>query len=665
MRFNSVSALVPLMLLGAAVPLGSARGWTNPAPDTRVVVSGVVRDAATNAPLAGAQVSGPGGSARVDSAGRYSLTLRARDGQKSVVLTARRIGYEPSTRTVAVTADSAVVDFALRASSLKLGETVVTGAPDLGRRAEARMARAYAPRVPLRTEWEGRRSRDAVADTTAGDRCTAGLRRTACDSANTEGYDAIAENPFLAVRGNPRSTFGVDVDRASYSNVRRFLSQGALPPRDAVRIEELVNYFPYEGAAPTGSHPIAVATEVMPAPWLPAHRLVKVTLQAKRMAARELPASNLVFLIDVSGSMQSEDKLPLVQQSLRLLVNELREQDRVAIVVYAGAAGLVLPSTPGDQKRRIIAAIDKLSAGGSTAGGAGIRLAYQVAKENFAPEGNNRVILATDGDFNVGVSSDAELVQLIEQKRTEGTFLTVLGYGMGNYKDNKLEKLADRGNGNYAYVDDIVEARKTLVQEMGGTLVTVAKDVKIQVEFNPAKVRGYRLIGYENRALRDEDFTDDAKDAGEIGAGHTVTALYEVIPVGARSPVVLREAAPLRYEREERSGTAAAADELFHVAVRYKQPSGGRSAELRHPVADRATAPSGDFVFAAAVASFGMLLRESPHAGNASIEDVIAAAQGALGRDEFGYRAGFVAMARDAQRLLVARKAGVALNDAP
>lgn len=501
-------------------------------------------------------------------------------------------------------------------------------------------------------DWELRRPAVAPGDTAITDPCTAALQRTSCDSANTEGYDAIVENPFLAVRGNPRSTFSIDVDRASYSNVRRFLARGQLPPRDAVRIEELVNYFPYETVAPAADDPIAIATEVMPAPWQPAHRLVRITLQARRIEAGELPASNLVFLIDVSGSMMDEAKLPLVRESLKLLVNELRAQDRVAIVVYAGAAGLVLPSTPGDQKERIIAAIDKLSAGGSTAGGAGIRLAYQVAKENFREGGNNRVILATDGDFNVGVSSDAELVQLIEEKRAEGTFLTVLGYGMGNYKDNKLEKLADRGNGNYAYVDDIVEARKTLVQEMSGTLVTVAKDVKVQVEFNPAKVRGYRLIGYENRALRDEDFADDSRDAGEMGAGHTVTALYEIIPVGAPSPVALRETAPLRYEEEERTPTDAARAELLHVAVRYKEPSGTTSRELTHPVLERTTQPSSDFVFAAAVASFGMLLRESPHAGNASMEDVIANAQRSIGSDEFGYRTGFVAMAREAQGLL-------------
>jgi Ca-activated chloride channel homolog len=661
MRFNSVSALVPALLFGVAIPAGSSRPWSGPVADTRVVVTGVVRAAGANAPLPGAVVAGPGASAHADSGGRYTLALRLGEGQKRITLTARHIGYAPSTQTVAVTGPRLVVDFVLSQAVARL-EANVTGVPE---RLLLRESVGYKSTGQPYVQREPQRRQDVAMDTTAASRCTSGLRRASCDSANTEGYDVIAENPFLAVRGNPRSTFSVDVDRASYSNVRRFLTQGALPPRDAVRIEELVNYFPYDNAEPRGRHPVAIATEVMAAPWQPEHRLVRVTLQAKRMAARELPPSNLVFLVDVSGSMQSEDRLPLVQRSLRLLVDELRAQDRVAIVVYAGAAGLVLPSTPGNEKRRIMAAIDGLSAGGSTAGGAGIRLAYQVAKENFARNGNNRVILATDGDFNVGVSSDAELVQLIEQKRAEGTFLTVLGYGMGNYKDNRLEKLADKGNGNYAYVDDIVEARKTLVQEMGGTLVTVAKDVKIQVEFNPVKVRGYRLIGYENRALRDEDFTDDTKDAGEIGAGHTVTALYEIIPAGARSPVVLRETSPLRYERDERTATTAAEDELLHVAVRYKQPSGTASAELTHPVRDRVARPSDDFVFAAAVASFGMLLRESPHAGNASIEDVIAAAQRSVGRDEFGYRAGFVSMARDAQRLLVARKSGVAVNDAP
>jgi Ca-activated chloride channel family protein len=480
--------------------------------------------------------------------------------------------------------------------------------------------------------------------------------RAQCEPSNTESYDAIVENPFISTKSEPRSTFSIDVDRASYSNVRRFLGDGVLPPRDAVRIEELVNYFPYAYASPTGEHPIVVTADMMPAPWRPEHRLVRIAMQAKRIAPAKLPPSNLVFLIDVSGSMMPANKLPLVQQSLRLLVEQLREEDRVALVVYAGNAGLVLPSTAGSDKQTILAAIDRLSAGGSTAGGAGIRLAYDVAKQNFMKNGNNRVILATDGDFNVGASSDAELVELIEAKRAEGTYLTVLGVGMGNYKDSKMEKLADKGNGNYAYIDDLMEARKTLVQEMGGTLVTVAKDVKLQVEFNPARVRAYRLIGYENRALRDEDFTDDRKDAGEVGAGHSVTALYEIVPVGAQSEVKVREREPLRYgEPAKASERAAGSDELLHVAARYKPPTSSSSIELETVLRDGAITRDPELTFAAAVASFGMILRNSPNAGHATIEDVIAAAERSKGSDEFGYRADFIRVAKMAEPLLVKR----------
>ncbi|CAA9317427.1 MAG: Putative von Willebrand factor, vWF type A domain protein STM2315, partial [uncultured Gemmatimonadaceae bacterium] len=347
---------------------------------------------------------------------------------------------------------------------------------------------------------------------------------------NTEAYARIYENPFASPRVAPLSTFSIDVDHAAYANVRRFIAEGRRPPADAVRVEELLNYFTYDNPAPAGDAPFSVTSEVGRAPWSPGHQLVRIALQARRIPTEALPPSNLVFLIDVSGSMAPPDKLPLVKQAFRLLVNELRPQDRVAIVVYAGAAGLVLPSTPGSEKARILAALDRLEAGGSTAGGAGLRLAYDVARAHQRRGVNSRVVLATDGDFNVGESSDAAMVRLVEQRRDEGTALTVLGVGTGNLKDAKMEQLADKGNGNYAYLDNLLEAQKALVQEMGGTLVTVAKDVKLQVEFNPRRVAGYRLIGYENRALRDEDFNDDAKDAGELGAGHAVTALYELIP---------------------------------------------------------------------------------------------------------------------------------------
>jgi Ca-activated chloride channel family protein len=461
---------------------------------------------------------------------------------------------------------------------------------------------------------------------------------------NTEEYRAIDENPFEAATHKPLSTFSIDVDTASYSNVRRYLSARQMPPRDAVKIEELINYFSYEYPSPTGADPFAVHTEVSVAPWNQAHRLVKIGLQGKRIAMDALPPSNLVFLIDVSGSMNSPDKLPLLKAAFKLLVQNLRPRDRVAIVVYAGAAGLVLPSTPGTDKDTILAAIDRLEAGGSTAGGAGIRLAYDVARQSYLRGGNNRVILATDGDFNVGASSDADMVQLIEEKRKEGVFLTVLGFGTGNYKDGKMEQLADRGNGNHAYIDSLLEAKKVLVSEMGGTLFTIAKDVKLQIEFNPARVKAYRLIGYENRMLQAQDFNDDKKDAGELGSGHTVTALYEIIPAGSDEAVAGVDA--LKYQQTQATA-AATTDELMTVKLRYKLPDGDKSKLLSHAVRDASTPldkTSADFRFATAVAEFGMLLRSSEHKGKASYEAVLERAQGALGADREGYRKEFLLM---------------------
>jgi Ca-activated chloride channel family protein len=466
---------------------------------------------------------------------------------------------------------------------------------------------------------------------------------------NTEEYGHKDENPFLAVSAHPLSTFSIDVDRASYSNVRRFLLDGQAPPADAVRIEELVNYFPYDYAEPTGDDPVAIHTEVAPAPWRPQHRLLRIGLQARRIDTRGLPPSNLVFLIDVSGSMDEPNKLPLVKASLTMLVNTLRPADRVAIVVYAGSAGLVLPSTSGDDKAKILEAIDRLEAGGSTAGGAGIKRAYDEAVANFIRGGNNRVILATDGDFNVGVSSDGELIRLIEDRRTTGVFLTVLGFGMGNLKDSKMEQLADHGNGNYAYIDNLLEAKKTLVHELGGTLFTVAKDVKVQVEFNPAQVRAYRLIGYENRLLADEDFTDDTKDAGEMGAGHSVTALYEIVPVGVETDVTIRVPDSLRYQTVR--GPRGGGTELGFVKVRYKQPDGDRSRLLTHPVSGESGTPSPEFRFQTAVAEFGLLLKGSAYRGSASYEAVIATSRASLGADPEGYRAEFVRLAQAAQAL--------------
>lgn len=466
---------------------------------------------------------------------------------------------------------------------------------------------------------------------------------------NTEEYGRFEENAFLKVADNPLSTFSIDVDRASYSNIRRFLRDGQRPPRDAVRIEEMVNYFTYDYPEPPASQPFSITTEMARAPWNEKNRLLLVGLQGRRIKTADLPPNNLVFLIDVSGSMQSPDKLPLVKRSLDLLVDELRPQDRVAIVVYAGNAGLVLPSTPGSNKGAISAAIQQLEAGGSTAGGEGIQLAYKVAKENFLEKGNNRVILATDGDFNVGVSSDGELEQLIESKRRDRIFLTVLGFGTGNIKDSKMELLADKGNGNYAYVDSLSEARKVLVEEMGATLFTIAKDVKIQIEFNPAHVAAYRLIGYENRLLRKEDFNNDTKDAGDIGAGHSVTALYEIVPPGGEIPGDA-SVDPLKYQAQ----TAKSSPEMLTLKLRYKDPDSETSKLITRPLLDAhgeiATA-SDNLRFAAAVAELGMLLRDSKFKGDASYDEVRQLAQKSLGSDDEGYRADFLTMVAAASRL--------------
>lgn len=472
---------------------------------------------------------------------------------------------------------------------------------------------------------------------------------------NTEEYDAIHENSFLEATKNPLSTFSIDVDAASYSNVRRFLNNGQMPPKDAVRIEEMVNYFNYNYEQPTGEDPFSVNTEISTAPWNEKHKLVHIGLQGKKIPTDNLPPSNLVFLIDVSGSMSSANKLPLLKAGYKLLVAQLRPQDNVAIVVYAGAAGLVLPSTSGKNKNTILNALNNLQAGGSTAGGAGIKLAYKVAKENFKPEGNNRIILATDGDFNIGESSNAGMERLIEQKREEGVFLTVLGFGMGNYKDSKMETIADKGNGNYAYIDNILEAKKVLVNEFGGTLFTIAKDVKLQIEFNPTKVQSYRLIGYENRALRNEDFNNDKKDAGELGSGHTVTAMYEIIPVGVKS-----EFSPvdeLKYQKTQIDPKSINSNELMTVKLRYKQPNGSRSKLIEHPLIDEQIDldnTSNNFRWAAAVAEWGMLLRDSEFKGDANFDQVLQLAKNAKGKDENGYRIELINLVESCQ--LMAKK---------
>ncbi len=474
---------------------------------------------------------------------------------------------------------------------------------------------------------------------------------------NTESYSATEENGYRDPLKDPYSTFSIDVDNASYSNVRRFINLGQKVPEDAVRIEEMINYFKYDYPQPSGEHPFSVYTETGICPWNNNHYLLHIGLRGKDIDKDELPSSNLVFLIDVSGSMDYPNKLPLLKSAFGMLVGELRAHDRVAIVVYAGAAGVVLESTPGNHKETIMQALDNLQAGGSTAGGAGLMLAYKIAEKNFVKGGNNRIILATDGDFNVGVSDNASMERLVEEKRGLGIYMTVLGFGMGNIKDDKMEIIADKGNGNYAYIDNIQEARKVLVQEFGGTLFTIAKDVKFQIEFNPAYVKAYRLVGYENRMLADEDFNDDTKDAGEMGAGHTVTALYEIVPAGSEEsglPIV----DPLRYQKrytseEVMSPRRDAPRELCNIKLRYKEPDGLTSKMFSKVVSTDVKSineTTDRFRFSAAVAAFGMILRDSRYKGNVVLGDVIAMSSGSRGPDADGYRAEFVRLVQSVKK---------------
>lgn len=639
----------------AVLPVGIR---ATPRPDLlamTVVVMGTVRDATDGLPIERAEVTVLSSPATAmpagvlsEGSGRYTLRLTEVTRGAPFMVRVRRLGYSEQRVTLRATQDTVLLELQLARSVNTLAQVVVQEAKSetsrpagaIATSAVRQVAASPAPGVAM--DFSGRGVAGGIARSVPMEPRAKRPR----EPFSREQYDRIEDNPFLGVRSNPLSTFSIDVDRASYANVRRFIGNGQRPPVDAVRIEELVNYFPYTLPAPRGADPVSITSEVIAAPWQPQHRLVRITLQATRIETADLPPNNLVFLLDVSGSMMSPDKLPLVKQSLRLLVDQLRPQDRVAIVAYAGAASLVLPSTRGDEKARIMEALDRLEAGGSTAGGAGIELAYRTARNFFLERGNNRVILATDGDFNVGVSSDAELERLIERRRIEGTYLTVLGVGTGNYQAAKMEKLAKVGNGNFAYLDGLAEARKVLVEEMGATLRTVANDVKLQVEFNPAVAQAYRLIGYENRLLRNEDFADDTKDAGDIGAGHQITALYEVVPVGVTGTVPVRAVDSLRYrttERVDNDTRAASADELLFVKLRYKRPGESQSRLLSHAVTARAESRgSDDLRFAASVAAFGMLLRDSEYQGNTSAAQVLEQARAALGNDVGGYRADFV-----------------------
>ncbi len=466
---------------------------------------------------------------------------------------------------------------------------------------------------------------------------------TVVPNANDEDYGTFVENVFESPKSSPLSTFSIDVDNASYTNIRRFINNGQKVPKDAVRVEEMMNFFKYNYPEPQNEHPFSINTEYSECPWNSSNKLVKIGLQGKNIDDEKLPASNLIFLIDVSGSMFSENKLPLLKQSLKVLVNQLRAEDKVSIVVYAGAAGMVLPPTSGDKKMTIIDALGKLSAGGSTAGGAGIQLAYKTAKENFIKNGNNRVVLATDGDFNVGASSDNDMQRLIEEERKSGVFLTCLGFGMGNYKDSKMETLANKGNGNYAYIDNIQEANRFLGKEFKGSMFAIAKDVKIQIEFNPAHVQAYRLIGYENRKLRPEDFKNDAIDAGELGSGHTVTALYEIIPMNTKSKF-FTPTDELKYTKTEPS-VANLGSELATIKFRYKKPDGEKSIEMIAVIKNNAVTleqTSEDFKFCASVAWFGLKLRNSELVSNKSISDIKNLAKNNIKNDNEGYKAEFI-----------------------
>ena len=595
------------------------------------MVKGTIKDESGNA-LAGVSVleKGSRNGTTSGSDGRYSLSVKS----EMAVLVFTYTGYRKKEVKIK---GQATVDVVLTASKQQL-EEVINTEYGLGLQGKvAGVTKGYPGSAPLKKR--GNAGFNAYYSPTGF---------------NTEEYDPISENSFHQVSQDPLSTFSIDVDAASYSNVRRYLNSNQLPPAGAVRIEEMINYFSYAYPQPRGNHPFSINTELSDCPWNKDHKLLRIGLQGKKVPAGNLPPSNLVFLIDVSGSMQSPLKLPLVKSSMKLLVEQLREEDKISMVVYAGNAGLVLPVTSGNHKAKIREAIDALEAGGSTSGGEGIKLAYKMARENFIKQGNNRVILCTDGDFNVGASSNDEMERLIERERESGVFLTVLGFGMGNYKDSKMQILADKGNGNHAYIDGINEAKKVLVKEFGGTLFTIAKDVKLQVEFNPAKVQGYRLVGYENRMLQKEDFNDDKKDAGELGSGHTVTALYEIIPAGIKSEF-LKSVDPLKYQKyETKTNTIPHNAELLTVKFRYKAPAGEQSFLMEHPVMDNGVPfiqTSEDFRFAVSVAEFGMLLRNSEFKGNSSFNHVFKTAKAARGMDAEGYRKEFIALVRKASAL--------------
>jgi Ca-activated chloride channel homolog len=582
-------------------------------------ITGIVTDQLSQ-PLAGVSVhiKGTDKGTTTDANGKYSIGI----SQSSRYLRFNMIGY--TTKEAKIDGNS-VINVRMEEDTKTLNEVVVIGF--------------------------GTQKKSSISYATGGFNAAAPqMTFSAPAQHNTENYNPINENGFQLVGASPVTTFSADVDRASYTNVRRFLNNGEMPPVDAVRVEEMINYFDYNYPQPDDNKPFSVTTEVSDSPWNAGLKLVHIGLQARKIPTDNLPASNLVFLIDVSGSMSDQNKLPLLKQAFKLLVDQLRPKDKVSIVVYAGAAGVVLPPTSGDKKIKIKEALDNLQSGGSTAGGQGINLAYNLAQENFIEKGNNRIILATDGDFNVGISSEGELQRLIEEKRKGGVYLSIMGFGMGNYKDSHIETLADKGNGNYAYIDNIQEAQKIFVQEFGGTLFTVAKDVKLQIEFNPRHVQAYRLIGYENRSLKNEEFQNDKKDAGDMGSGHSVTAIYEIVPSGTESAYLAKTDA-LKYQKTISSGDTG---ELLTLKIRYKKPDSKTSELLDYPVKNKSislASTSDNFRLAASVAEFGLLLRQSEYKGGAGYEDVIKRAKTAFGKDDEGYRSEFVRLAKVAQSL--------------
>jgi len=587
------------------------------------IITGIVKDSSGPLPGVSIIVKGTTNGTQTDFDGKYSIVVRKGD-----VLIYSFIGMKTVEKKVK---SRNVINIEMKEDSLSLDEVVVVGYG------------ANKVSKTLSSKVSGIRIRGISS--IKNKNYSYKISKPQVEVSN-DSYKEKNENVFKSPNYYPLSTFSIDVDKASYSNVRRMINNGQKIPKDAIKVEELINYFSYKYPQPTGDHPFSINTEVASTPWNTSTKIVKIGLQGKALDKGDIPNSNFVFLIDVSGSMSNQNKLPLLKSAFKLLVNQLREKDKVSIVVYAGAAGVVLKPTSGDNKEKIMNALNNLEAGGSTAGGSGIELAYKLAQKNFIKNGNNRVILATDGDFNVGQSGDQEMEDLIVEKRKSGVFLTVLGFGYGNYKDSKLETLADKGNGNYAYIDTMQEANKTFGKEFAGTMYTIAKDVKIQVEFNPGKVQAYRLIGYENRLLNVEDFKDDKKDAGELGSGHTVTALYEIVPVGVKSKY-LKNIDKLKYTKSENSNDYS--DELFTVKFRYKKPDGNKSIEMVSVVKDETidyVNTSNDFKFSTAVALFGMKLSKSKFSNKASYNKVIQLAKEGRGSDYDGYRAEFIRLVK-------------------